>query len=84
MSDFLNDLSFLVVLIVLIVAGVGAASVALVYSISRPSCYAHWRDSGLQARWSLYGDCQVSADGRTWVTDDAWIAMHKRVHVEQK
>lgn len=52
------------------------------YGIERPSCYAHWRDSGLRVRWSIYGDCQVSSDGKHWITDDAFTQTYKQVAVK--
>lgn len=59
-----------------------AVAIGLEYGLERPACYAEWRDSGFQVRWSLYGDCQLSTDGKIWITDKAAIATHKIITIE--
>lgn len=55
---------------------------AVSYGVSRPSCYAQWRDSGMQVRWSLFGDCQLKVDGSRWIIADAYTRMQKNVQVK--
>lgn len=84
MKDFLEIAAIIVIaLLAMLVITVGLV-IGGAYAFDRPTCYAHWRNSGYEARWSLFGDCQISADGKTWMTDDAYVALHKHVTVQQK
>lgn len=68
---------------VFILVAVGPIALAVEYGIIRPTCLAHWRNSGYEVRWSLWGDCQISQDGKTWMNDDAYVALHKQVVVSK-
>lgn len=80
MADFLKIAGKLILAVVAVVLGLAVAGS---YAIDQPSCYAHWRDSGYQVRWSLFGDCQISADGKSWITDDAYVALNKHIKVQK-
>ena len=43
------------------------------YAADQPRCYAKWKDSGLDVRWSLQHDCELSYDGREWVTERYFV-----------
>lgn len=82
--DFFEEVLLpLAVIFTILAAVLGVLIVGCLYGFERPSCYAQWRDSGLQVRWSVFGDCQLSADGKRWVTDDAYVTITKRVQVQK-
>ena len=72
----------IVILALLGFAGIVSAAYAF---IDRPSCYATWRDSEFQARWSFWGGCQLSRDGRVWApAADAYVTtLRGNVQVQQ-
>lgn len=53
------------------------------YGVDRPACYAKWAGSDYKARWSFWGDCQISVNGETWMPEDAYREIHKDVKVSQ-
>lgn len=46
-------------------------SLAAMFGINRPSCYASFGASGMNVRWSLMGGCQVNAYG-VWIPAEAY------------
>lgn len=83
-EDLLDLVEIAVTFIVMVALFLGTMCGLIVggsYFFGRPTCYAHWENSGMHVRWSFWGDCQLQmADGR-WITDDAYIAMNKRVNI---
>lgn len=49
------------------VAGLIAMVLLESYLVERPTCFAHWEDSGLRVRWSFWGDCQVETASGKWI-----------------
>lgn len=83
MDDFLDIGACLLGIGTLVMAvGFGLIS-GINYFVERPSCYAQWRDSGYEVRWSFWGDCQLSKDGKHWIVDEALIQMDKDVKVHE-
>lgn len=86
MDDFLDLMKFCALTIAALAAvglGITGAVAAGEYALARPSCYAHWSGSAYQARWSFWGDCQISADGKIWMPEDAYLKTHKDVSLSQ-
>ena len=81
-----DDVQFLAVFALMVVLGLAFTfgCISAVYAgVSRPSCYATWRDSEFQARWSFWGGCQLSRDGRIWAPADVYVATQRNVQVQQ-
>ncbi len=78
MDDFLFGVGLFVLACLLI----GGTAIGATYGIARPTCYAQWADSGMQVRWSFFGDCQLRQTNGMWITDEAYTAMNKDVNMK--
>ena len=65
---------------VLAITIMGIISV-IFFTIAPPSCYAQWKDSGMEVRWSMMGGCQLKTEGR-WITDDAFVGMTRELRAK--
>jgi hypothetical protein len=42
------------------------------YTISRPTCYAQWEDSGMNVDWGFWSDCRVEVEPGKWIPADRY------------
>lgn len=61
----------LVVLTVAVIVAVVAVGNAM---YSERACYQSWRQSGMQARYSFSGGCQIEVSRGVWIPDWAFTA----------
>jgi hypothetical protein len=83
MDDFFDFMKVASTAILLIFGLIALIVLATAYGLVRPSCYAQWADSGMQVRWSFFGDCQLKQPDETWITDEAYIALNKNIRLNQ-
>lgn len=81
-EDLIDLLKFIGATIGGLMLLIAAIVLGVTYGFSRPSCYAHWRDSGYQVRWSVMGDCQISKDGKTWLEDSVVVQTNKTITLQ--
>ena len=61
-----RDLAIFLAVALAIVTALGFG----VVEADKKSCEAHWANSGMQSRWSFFGDCQVQTKSGAWVPED--------------
>lgn len=83
MRDFLEFSGFLAAALLVGALVTGGLILTAEYTLARPSCYAEWRDSGNQVRWSLFSGCQLSTDGKLWFGDEVIVSTHKSITIEK-
>ncbi len=62
----MSDVAIAVLAILALFAGL----MFLGNAASREECRAKWQDSSFQYRYSLFGGCQISADGKVWLPSE--------------
>lgn len=61
--------------IALIIIGVIFLAAGLIFLgilTDKSSCYSRWADSGIQAKWSVMGNCQVNIEGN-WIPEKRYF-----------
>lgn len=71
MRDFLEFAGATLALFAAAAVLLGGVVLGVSYGLERPSCYARWAGSSYEARWSLFGDCQIKING-TWLPDSKY------------
>ena len=55
------------ILIIVVLALLGAVSLVLGNKFLSAKCEAQWKDSKFQSRYSFMGNCQIKSDKSDWI-----------------